>query len=630
MAVGFSNTNKPINPRGQDASPLAYNRAKLYSGKALDFDGVNDEVNCGDINVAFSEISFAFHFNADSFSNNCIFQKESVFRFIGVNTNQIDIVLATTGNSWYSKKMTLTNLESKDYFLVATYNGSELKAYLNGVLVDTLGGYSGSVASVSQNVYVGRTNGGLYYNGKVSGARIFNTALTSTQVADLYNNPEKVVPTGVDNTALKLWLPMMEGAGTTAYDGSGNGNHGTISGATYVNGVGAPVAQSAVIDWNKGTNKAQYSEEFENSYWGLIDTQTPTANDTTAPDGQTTADKIVPSTNNAIHYIWNTSISLTGQNTISVFAKYNGYNIGIRPYGIGSGHAFANFDLQNGTILGSGGTSYDDSSITSFGDGWYRISMTMDNASTYGIIFYAVNGTTATELPTFTADGTSGFYLWGAQVNAGATLGPYVRTGATAQPTPVLLPQGLTSGRDITGVNLFENVRKQGALNLDGNSWAEVHDNASLDITTAITLECWFYDTDEGAFEGVIGKWKDATQRTYAIIKNNGSNNFLIRVSTDGSAQAGPTITNTDYGWIHLVMTYDGASIKGYKNGVYQSQAALTGSIATNDLPVEIGRYGQSTGSQYNNQIAQPRIYNRALTASEVLQNYNSGKNTYK
>jgi hypothetical protein len=91
-----------------------------------------------------------------------------------------------------------------------------------------------------------------YFNGQIAGFKIFNTALTAAQVADLYNNPEKVVPTGVDNTALKLWLPMMEGAGTTAYDGSGNGNHGTISGATYVNGIGAPVAQSAVMDWNKG------------------------------------------------------------------------------------------------------------------------------------------------------------------------------------------------------------------------------------------------------------------------------------------------------------------------------------------------------------------------------------------
>ena len=141
---------------------------------------------------------------------------------------------------------------------MATYDGvNQSGIYING-LFDNCQAATGNITDSSlYNLYIGRNNGGneRFFNGKASNVRIFNTALTAAQVADLYNNPEKVVPTGVDNTALKLWLPMMEGAGTTAYDGSGNGNHGTISGATYVNGIGAPVAQSAVMDWNKGTNE---------------------------------------------------------------------------------------------------------------------------------------------------------------------------------------------------------------------------------------------------------------------------------------------------------------------------------------------------------------------------------------
>ena len=45
MAASTVNTNKPIIPRGVDDRPVdKYNRAELYSGKALDFDGVNDYV----------------------------------------------------------------------------------------------------------------------------------------------------------------------------------------------------------------------------------------------------------------------------------------------------------------------------------------------------------------------------------------------------------------------------------------------------------------------------------------------------------------------------------------------------------------------------------------------------------
>jgi hypothetical protein len=46
MATSTVLTNKPINPRGDDNRPVdSYNRASLYSGKALDFDGVNDYVD---------------------------------------------------------------------------------------------------------------------------------------------------------------------------------------------------------------------------------------------------------------------------------------------------------------------------------------------------------------------------------------------------------------------------------------------------------------------------------------------------------------------------------------------------------------------------------------------------------
>ena len=50
MGVTTTQTNKPFNPRGNDQSPLAFNRAKLFSGKALDFDGVNDYVDVDAIN----------------------------------------------------------------------------------------------------------------------------------------------------------------------------------------------------------------------------------------------------------------------------------------------------------------------------------------------------------------------------------------------------------------------------------------------------------------------------------------------------------------------------------------------------------------------------------------------------
>lgn len=627
MAVQTTLVNKPLNPRGNDQSPLAYNRAQLFSGKALDFDGVNDKVNITTDDIDLQEFSVVQYVNLGATAASKIFYSNyaaagNVGFATGISDSTANVPKFYTKGTLGDTLFGSFALNAGEWYqIVATYDGATKKIYVNGIL-DTSVAFSNTIVYTNATNQIGALSGSIAQalDGQLSNIKIFNTALTAAQVADLYNNPEKVVPTGVDNTALKLWLPMQEGAGTTAYDGSGNENHGTISGATYTHGIGAPVSQTAVIDWNKGTNEVLYSEQFDNAYW-TTQLATITANDTTAPDGQNTAEKITPTASTGSHYLYSPT-SFNNQNTISVFAKYNGYNIGIRASGIGSGQAFANFDLQNGAILGSGGTYYDDSSITSFGDGWYRISMTMDVVSTYGINFYAVNGTTATELPSFTADGTSGFYLRGAQVNAGATLGPYVRTGATAQTSEVLLPQGLTSGRDITGVNLFENVRKQGALNLDGNSWAEVHDNASVDITSAITLEAWVkWDTDGVQNKGILGKW--GSSAGYLLYKSLSTRvNFFI----NGNSSLYISLTN---GWNHIVGTYDGANRKIYINGALEETDADTSTITESALNVEIGTYGGFGSSAYDQPIAQPRIYNRALTAEEVQRNYNAGKNIY-
>ena len=202
----------------------------------------------------------------------------------------------------------------------------------------------------------------------------------------------------------------------------------------------------------------------------------------------------------------------------------------------------------------------------------------------------------------------------------------YVRTGATAQTTPVLLPQGLTSGRDITGVNLFENVRKQGALNLDGNSWAEVHDNASVDITDEVTLEAWIDNTN--AYDSI----------RYLFDKSdNSTNGFELRLFSQTGVQLvfrsltpiSITASIPSSGWVHIVGIYDGANTKIYVNGVINSTLAATGTITANDYPLTIGGDVQNSNYSLNKPIAQPRIYNRALTAEEVQRNYNAGKNIY-
>ena len=627
MATSTVNTNKPIIPRGVDDRPVdKYNRAELYSGKALDFDGVNDSIDISDFSLnGYTAFSICFYKLTDTSASRWVFgNSDSISDGINVYQNADGTIRSRINALNFD---TTNNHFKTNGFFVFTYNGTKGDWFVNGQSESTTTQSAQTLSITSgAKIAVPSYTTGSYYDGQIANFKIFNTALTAAQVADLYNNPEKVVPTGVSDSALKLWLPMQEGAGTTAYDGSGNGNHGTISGATYVNGVGVPVAQTAVIDWNKGTNIFTYSEDFSNADW-TTSNLTTTADDAAAPDGQTTADKIVATTTNGTHYKYQ-DVSITNGllYTFSTFIKSSGADCFRLEFG-GYNNAFDNeyavFNLNTGSVESNGGAT--NPTITSYNNDWYRISITATStaSATGRIVLYASEQNTNS----FTGDGVNGYYIWGASLEQSATAGPYVHTGATAQTSPVLLPQGLTSGRDITGVNLFENVRKQGALNLDGNSWAEVHDNESLDITDAVSVEMWIYWENQSAERTILGKWLSGDNRAYALIATTttGAIDFRQRVSSSTYSLAISTLSS---GWNHVVATHDHSANEriGYINGVQVSTSSSQGVSNESDNDVTIG--GHSV-AQYTNSIAQPRIYNRALTASEVLNNYNATSSLY-
>jgi len=628
MATSTTRTNKPILPRGNDQSPLAYNRAKLFSGKALSFDGVNDSVFLSDFTLTGNTASISFYLNWDDLGTDAV-------QFICEGNDPLDLLIHTGGTSGVNGfRFAMTSgatfdstgvIQNGYNYYTFTTDGTTANVYVNGVLFNSETINLGSVSITEIGIGNRQLNNTLFLDGQIAGFKIFNTALTAAQVADLYNNPEKVVPTGVDNTALKLWLPMQEGAGTTAYDGSGNGNHGTISGATYVHGIGAPVAQTAVIDWNKSHNYIDKSEEFETASWSENRLVTITDDSFIAPDGSATATEIVETTANDSHFLAQTLSVTAGDYFISAYVKKRDYDWVQLSTG-GDTSRYANFNISTGAT--GNASDITELIIEDAGNGWYRIGGKLTTSSTsFNYFITLIQSDVASRFQTYTGT-DKGQYIWGAQATKSATLQPYLRNIGTSEITAdVLLPQGLTTGRDITGVNLFENVRKQGALNLDGNSWAEVHDNASVDLTTGLTLEAWVYF--EGISQsGLLGKWGSTTgvDRCY-LLMTGADGKVRFYTNTD----AGIDSTALSIGWNHIVGTYDKTTSirKLYVNAVEKDSDAFSADLVVSDKPVEIGRYNYGTLYQHPGQIAQPRIYNRALTAEEVARNYNNAKSIY-
>ena len=174
-------------------------------------------------------------------------------------------------------------------------------------------------------------------------------------------------------------------------------------------------------------NLLTFSESFDNAVWSK-QSATVAANTTVAPDGTTTADKLVENTAATVTR-W-TQLSVTSADAVHTFSFYAkaaerslimGQISGSTNYTIG-------FNLQTGTVVNTliGGTTQATSaSITLVGDGWYRCTLTQNaNAGTsVGGRVWLTNGSTAL----YTGDGTSGVFLWGAQLNVGS-LQPYYPT----------------------------------------------------------------------------------------------------------------------------------------------------------------------------------------------------------
>ena len=199
-------------------------------------------------------------------------------------------------------------------------------------------------------------------------------------------------------------------------------------------------------DYSMSENLLLYSEQFNNAAW-FTQNASITANTsaTTAPDGTNSADKVVE-LSNGMHGLSQILGTISaGSYTVSCFVKAGGRYKGIIDLNNGFGSATAFFDLNAGTITSSVGTT----TITSYPNGWYRITASSIFVSDYtslDIILIDNSGNIS-----YTGDGTSGIYLWGAQVERGSVATDYTPTTTTA----INRVLASTTNTNITGLGTY-------------------------------------------------------------------------------------------------------------------------------------------------------------------------------
>lgn len=185
-------------------------------------------------------------------------------------------------------------------------------------------------------------------------------------------------------------------------------------------------------------NLLTFPDAFDNAAWASSNCPV-SANVAIAPDGTRTADKLVESTANAAHWLYQYPGFVGGTTyTITVYAKAaERSHLIIQSYD-GTTTFRVRYSLSDGStaLMNGSPTAY---SATAVGDGWYRCAMTWTPVAFGNYVGFIVSQSVAFA---YTGDGTSGLYLWGAKLEAASAATPY-RTKRLA-----VLASGVHAGED--------------------------------------------------------------------------------------------------------------------------------------------------------------------------------------
>jgi hypothetical protein len=202
-----------------------------------------------------------------------------------------------------------------------------------------------------------------------------------------------------------------------------------------------------------------------------------------------------------------------------------------------------------------------------------------------------------------------------------ANISSYSGTGFTAR--------GLVSGIGATLVNgIGFSSSNSGAFILDGSNDYINGDTTSFDLTGDLSAEVWFnLSATANDWVRVIGKG-DGSNRTFGFWYNTPTAAFLYqRYAASGNVSGVYSISIQTNTWYHVIVTSSGSTHKIYLNGSDIQTQTGAGPFLSSSSTLKVG-YGE-IHTYHNGRIGLYRIYNRALTAQEVLQNYNATKKRY-
>jgi hypothetical protein len=245
-----------------------------------------------------------------------------------------------------------------------------------------------------------------------------------------------LIPSGYKASKVYSVLPT-DGTGDFTFTRSGNATRVNSDGLIELVSTNVPRLNYPLIDGvvngcpslllePQRINLVQYSEDFSQGYWSKTRIQTPYIADVVSPTGELNAYTLEISSGEVNGGGIFRAISVSGTNSISIFAKKKNTK-----YLIIGDENFNNdgvwFDLENGLVATEYGLA--NGSIENYGNGWYKCIMTYTKTSSLSkfIYFSNIDGTSNNGVV-----GGDSVYIWGAQLEQGSYPTSYIPNFGTA------------------------------------------------------------------------------------------------------------------------------------------------------------------------------------------------------
>ena len=418
-------------------------------------------------------------------------------------------------------------------------------------------------------------------------------------------------------------------------------------------------------------NLYTFSQQFDQATWGKA-AVTYTANNISAPDGTLTAG-LLQETSAAATAHWLTfGNTLTANSTYTASCYFKSYS-GDRRFFLqmnsagGGGTGYAGMETSNSgtTILNSyvnGDFSNGRFSITPESNNWVRLAVTWTVSSNVSITTRI--GLFNVGAQNYDGNGTSGAYIWGAQLERNSELKPYVVTRASAINQSTIARDTISTYSPTLSNTAYHNYNSNGTFTFARSTAPNLKDGGGLfdgtirNITASSfiyndhTWEVWFkiddinpggYDVTEGfsvvsVFTGYHQGFNySASSMQYTVWDSDG-------VSFTGYNPCSWTVGTSNAQilqgqWYHLVVTNSNKTFTPYLNGLQTANpttvANLRYNAGLNGSTLGIGKaYTAASGlgsylGYSRSTFGGMKMYNRALSAEEIRQNFNASRGRY-